>query len=832
MDTNYFSIAKQHNDNTPDLTPYKRVIHGLAPLANKSIFNSEFEQQTKSVAPDLRFLVKMEIKRLAKPCIRSIDLRSVVQDDCRLFDYQGIQHYLNINGILSFEKLVKRYGEYTFGVYEGVLEEAHSEREQHHYQQQNKQHRPSNKELELQEEKYTVPCQGLLKYPTRKQERLNYVVTIEVFFADNTSAHARTLDLSVDGLRIRLNDHHQLSKVNELEQVTVVFRGLKKHEGLSRESIKYQILSVSGEGEAANIHMYRGDHPNPGFEVFARELVELNKHRYKVNLENVEMALASKIYEQSFAGNTPSLPVFICQNDGGNYCASYASVNASNKSIIDYWTDENGKLVLGFMLNHERIAHMKSEQAKQPSIVIYCFNHVKDGKVYFYSATEQELDAHSELSTTFLSYGSRKASWRVFQVSFNEVNWQQAYSPSALPDGISKQVDELNKPLSPRLQSNLQRIQSLATVTDITNEFSLECYQKRPLYKAKIKLLKQFGHAKNKPPVEIETRRHKQQELRRQTRYIMRTQVVIHTLQKEKINGITEDISTGGIKVELDAPLPQRVLSKIYVSFVRLHDKSDNVDLSLLPYRVVHLSSDKQVLHLQAISEEDINEAEMFFAQLIEDNIDKLPPLEQEESIDGLGTALRNLHSKYSPQFCAYVEKKQKGYLPAMATENAREHSWTNFLKRDQSSSNIDLSCLYQDIEYGKDVVNQSLKVLKVDPKPIKTELFIAAPDASNKLGIVRAKWQYEFADHSEKLAFINQARENGKFVGLSVTINKALKPDMEKLEQELMYLGKHGVHKATYFEERMWDIAGAIFLNEISEEVLFRYGLNHSENV
>ena len=97
--------------SSPDLSQYRQVILGLAPLVNEPIFNNEFERQTKAISPELKFLVKMEIKRLAKPCIRSIDLRKVVKDECRLFQHDGIAHYLNINGILRLEKLVKRYGD-------------------------------------------------------------------------------------------------------------------------------------------------------------------------------------------------------------------------------------------------------------------------------------------------------------------------------------------------------------------------------------------------------------------------------------------------------------------------------------------------------------------------------------------------------------------------------------------------------------------------------------------------------------------------------------------------------------------------------------------------
>lgn len=815
-------------DNGPDLSPYRQVIQGLAPLVNKPIFNAEFVRQTKSISTDLRFLVKMEIKRLAKPCIRSIDLRTIVKDECRLFQQHGIEHYLNVNGILTFEKLVKRYGEYTFGVYEGVLEEALKEKSQYLVVQKKGN---SRTELVLPDEKYIVPCQELLNFPTRKQERLNYVVAIEVFFADNSSAHASTLDISINGLRIKFKDPGMVHKIKDFEPIHVLFRGVNKHHGLNRESIEYQVLSISGQTNKANIHLYREGDKSKTFNTFVHDLIKLNKHRYKVNLDNVEMAMASKVYEQSFSNTSPTLPVFVCRDTNDFYRAQYASMNSHNKPILDYWTDENSNNLLGFLINPSRIHQLLNNSSAYSQLTIYCFNHIKDEKIYFYSATAQELAKHPDLSSTFLSYGSRKVSWRVYQLTCSDIRPLDAFSPTSIPDGINKKIDRLNRPISPRLQAKLNAISNMVSVTDITCETGQICYQNRKLYKHKIKLLKAFGHARNKLPELLQSFRHKQQELRRQLRYILRTPIILKSSMLY-IKGTTEDISVSGLKVELDEPFTQRLNSKVDLTFIKLQEITNNFELKDLQYRVVHINIDKHVLHLQAVAEEEMSVAENFFSQLITNNSDKLPQLHTEEPVSGIGTALRNLHSKNSPQFCAYVEKTPQGYLPAMATVSQVRTKWMDFLHHDNSLALVNLAWLYQDIDDGKDLVNSSLKVLKIDPRAIKTEIYIASPSLQTvSINIAKAKWQYEFSNHRAKQSFINQSIRSGEFLAFSVTINKALKPDLEKIEQELLYLSQHAVHKATYFEERMWDIAGVLFLTDITNEVLYRYNIERDEN-
>ncbi|MDT0595797.1 PilZ domain-containing protein [Glaciecola petra] len=808
---------------TDRLESYEALIQALAPLVSKANFNVEFEQRTKSIPQDTRFLIKMELKRLAKPCIRSIDLRTIVKDECRLFHHHGIDHYLNVNGILHFEKLVKRYEEYTFGVYENVLKEAEKEKQSYLVSQKKGL---SKTEMYLPDEKYITPCQELLNFPVRKQERLNYVVAVEIFFADKSSIHASTLDISVNGLRVKLKDNDKLSKFKTFEPLQIVLRGLDKNLGLSRESIEYQALNVSGDHHKTQIHLYRDGSKNPLFDDFVQDLIRVHKHRYKVNLDNVEMALASKIYEQSFANNTPTLPVFICRDDEKIFCAKYASMNTCNKPILDFWEDEKGQQVIGFLLNPNRLHRLINDNNAYPQMTIYCFNHIKDEKVYFYSASEQELAESSELRSTFLSYGARKVSWRVYHLTVSDVLPNQGYSPTSIPDGVNKRIDRMNQALSPRLKSKIDLITNMVSVTDITNDIGQACYQTQLLHKHKIRLLSQFGHARNKLPHFVETYRHTQKELRRQTRYTLRTPITIKT-NNQLVKGVTEDVSISGLKIELDEAITQRLNSKVNVSFSKLQKITDSFDLHNLRYKVVHINIDKNVLHLQASAEDENNVAENFFTHLIEHNSDKLTAIQNEEPVSGLSIALRNIHSKNSPQFCAYVEKKVQGYLPAMSSASQVRTKWMEFLHHDKSLALVNLGWLYQDIDEGNDFVNQTLKLLRIDPTPIKSEIFVAAPAQSQfAMGIRKAKWQYQFPHQRARQSFIKQAINAGEFLAFSVTINKAIKPDLEKIEQELLYLSQHAVHKATYFEERLWDIAGNIFLTDITQEVLTRYKL------
>merc|ERR1712000_280715 len=104
-----------------DLSQYAQIIEQLKPMVKEPEFNQVLQQVASHVAKEKRFLIKMEVKRLARPCMRAIDLRGQVDGECRLYEYDGIKHYLDDVAIEVFEQQVRMFGLYCFGVYEAVL---------------------------------------------------------------------------------------------------------------------------------------------------------------------------------------------------------------------------------------------------------------------------------------------------------------------------------------------------------------------------------------------------------------------------------------------------------------------------------------------------------------------------------------------------------------------------------------------------------------------------------------------------------------------------------------------------------------------------------------
>lgn len=812
---------------TNELSQHSYLINKLAPLVEQPEFSRLLNEATKDFSNENRFLLKMEMKRLSKPCIRSIDLRVRVNSPCELVSFQGIKHYLHQPAVQLFAQLVEQYAGYTFGVYESILDLAE------HEFKANTGIVTSNEEQKIDSrksnsEKYIVTNQQLLNFSQRHEERMNYVVVIEIFLDNNKSLFAATIDISLNGLKLKLKNPSELDMIKSLAPVNIVFRGFQSDSGLTKETIEYRVLSISGEAEQARIHVYRDARSGPQiFNNYVKNLIKSNKRKYKVNLDNAVAALDDKIHEQAFASTTPSLSVFVDTHDPQTPTAKFACVNGTNKEIMDYWLDENDEQHIGFLLNPPRLLRMLNSVSSDDCLWVYAFTHIKDGKVYFYSATSAELEHEPELKAVFLSYASRKVSWRVYKVVCSAIDPQSAYVPSAMPTGINRKIDRLNRPLTPRLESKLQHIKHMISVTDVTHLVAQQCYQKNTLNRDKIKHLATFGHPRNRPAVTVLSFRYKQQELRKETRYKLRTSIRLENYDVD-LTGVSEDCSISGLKLELDSPFEQRINSKVSISFPILQKKTTQFILEDLKYRVKHINYDKLVLHLEAITEEELSVAEKFFTQLIDNNKDKLKTITNEESVPGMGHALRCMQARNTPQLCTYMQKHNGGYFPTATTMQPITASWLNLLQHDMPATKMNSAWLFQDKHKGNAFIRDALRALRLNLRPIQAEIYVAFdPKDINYETAIVAQWENELATHRSKLQFIKTAMARGEFYAFSVHISRSNRPDTSFLEQELSYITRYAVHKAKQLEDQMWDIAGQVYLTDITQEAIYRYKLD-----
>lgn len=804
-----------------DLEQYQRIIEQLKPMIREPEFNQLLEQVAAHVPKPKRFLIKMELKRLARPCSRLIDLREQVEAECREYEHQGQIHYLDEQAIDIFEQQLRQFGNYTLGVYEAVMSSEHNLRVQYHKNRKAPQVKTTN-EPAASNKDYQAELVRFGRFARRSEERMNYSMNVELFTEQRKSSQATTVDVSVSGVKLKISSE-QLFKPGE--RLTLQFRSLEGEFSLDKKNgIAYQVVNVERNRQDQRISLKRlDDIPAPAFDAFIERFIHGNKRRYKVNMDNTIEAIRNKSFEQYYTPNFSSLPVFIEHIDD-KYQAKYALINNANRDPLHYWSDEQGQLRLGYVFSHERICALLALPPERRATFVYCFNHVKDDNVYFYSASQQELAQDEGLRTLFLGYGARKASWRMYKLQLTEIEPNQAYLPLSLPDSVNQNVKRQNQPPAPRLMARLKHLKQVALLTDITDVQSTERYQKLRIQRDKLAELRRFAHPRNRTPASIDIFRFKFSNQRRETRFQLRTQVLVR-VHDQVFTANSEDISVRGLKIEVPGIFADEPGTKVSLSFPKLQKVTRKYQLSDLPYRVRSLSLDRNVLHLQAIHTESNTTAQRFFDELIRNNKSRLKAFSDEESIPGMGIALRNIYARNNLNVGFFFKKEGIEFLPEAAATAQQKSRLVNLLSHEAEPDHFNLGFLYKAHAHTPNFIANNLRHLKASQRPLMAEMFIAfQPEKSDYHNAIQCHFVDAFDSPQSRRKFIIKATEQGQFIALRLFLTRTGRPDIEALQAEINYVGVYAVHRSKQLEEQLWSIWGVGELVDVTDDAMQRY--------
>lgn len=806
-----------------DLEEYQNIIEELKPMINEPEFNQVLSQVAATVPKQKRFLLKMELKRLARPCTRLIDLRGHVAGKCRIYEHEKRQHFLDDIAIDTFEKQLRIFGEYTMGVYEATTNTENNYRVIHKREQLEARQKRTQKPASTNKPtSYLAPLVKFGDFAQRNEERMNFSVNIEIFTSLNKSIQANTIDISVSGLKVKAGKEH-LFKTGE--RLTIQFRGLEKEYALNkRQGIAYSINSIEQIKDAQRLNLRRQeDLPNPTFDKFLSQFIHGNKRRYKVNLDNTLTAIRNKTYEQYYIPSFTSIPIYIDQVDG-QFIPKYALANDSNREELQYWANEIQDLKIGYLLTQSRIEQALAMPKGRQELFIFVFNHIKNDKVYFYSATHAELDAKPELKHVFLSYGARKVSWRVYKMQLAHIDPEQSYRPLSISNAINDSVKRQNQKPTPRLMSRLKNLKLIAVLTNVTDELSTEHYQKHKIAREQLAKLKVFGHPRNKPPAMVTVYRFKHFNQRRETRFLLRTAVEVK-IEDQVITGNTEDISTKGLRIELKNFCSLPNTAKVELTFPQLQKVTKKYQLQELPYVIRQVSKDGYVLHLQNFVTEENDTARRFFEALIKANRSKLKSYRDEEEVAGIGEALRNIYSQNTVNTAFFMKKDGSEYLPDACATWSKPSRVSNLLQYKANEDKSNLYPLFRNKIAKHGFINDTLADLKPSDKPVMQELFIAFDPSKDKAAdAIESHLSIQFLKTEKRREFISKALQQGQFIAIKVFIARTGRPDFETMQSELNYVSIYALHKAKLLEEQLWNVSAMGDIVDVTDEVLHRY--------
>ncbi len=820
-----------------DLEKYRDTIEKLKPFVNEPDFNKILSQVAASVPNHKRFLLKMELKRLARPCTRVIDLRGRVDGECSLFEYNGITHFMDHVARETFDQQVQIFGEYTLGVYEAVNNTDNNYRVMHKKEKDDSAPTapaaeettapaiPQEKNV-VDEDSFLVPAYCFANQSQRSEERMNFAVSIEMFSELNKSILGTTIDLSVSGLQFK-TDQKDLFKANEI--FNVFFRGLENEYALDkRNGIPYTVVKIERTDNEQRIGLRRIiDQKHAYFSTFLEQFIRGNKRRYKVNIDNTLQAIKTKSYEQYYIPNFTSVPIYI-EHIEDHYSPRFVLTNDCNKSSIFYWANEHNELSLSYLLNTKRLT--LAIKKGMTEFFVYTFNNVSNEKVFFYSASDVELDSDHKILKIFQGFASRKASWRMYKVQLTKVSPNQSYRPLSLPNDIGDNVRKENQPPPPRLLAKIKHVTHMALVTEVSDEMSTLLYQRYTVAKNHLPLIKKFGHSRQQPLQKMSLFRFKYQNLRVENRFQLRTPVVITHLGVT-IEGITDDVSPGGLCLELNAPYQGNTYSIIEAAFPKLQSMTKKYQLHNLQYEVRNISKDGRVINLKTFIDEgnsSLPTASQFFSELIKSNRSKLKSDRDEEEFPGMGEALKNIYANNVQNIGFFIRKDGIHLVPDAITKPVQYNRLLElFTYATKDADSLNMYPLFCADHKGHDYISDTLKSLRMTSKPTSRELYIAFDRTKEKLfEAITGVYTDQFTDEKEHREFISKAMDNGRFFAIKIFVARTGRPDTDLLRLEMSYVNVYAQHKAKSLEEDLWEIAGVGDIVDITDEAMRRCGL------
>jgi len=790
-------------------TKHHALIERLLPVMESSDFNQVFKRATEGLSNNERFLLKMEMKRLATPCQRLVDLRGKVDGECKEFHYQGKTHFLDDIAIKVFKQQLKLYNQqYTLGIFEKLQ---HTE---NNFKVMQKKNISPQEAAARRPKKVIARAVRLGHYIGRSEERMHLTAPLRIADVNGKLFDARTSNMSVSGIRIKVDE----KRTFELgEHYFIYFTGLEK-EFVNRvlsAGTEYRVVGIDRKKQQQWVRLVVVD-PGEEFNQFFKNFLRSYRGRYRVDVDNITAAVITKGYEQYLMPRLSSVPLYFSGTNSPSL--RYALATQNNGDIFSYWRDESNQSHLSQLFHSPRM--LRYMQREQGESLIYCFTHTANNKLFFYSASSEELAEHPELRELYLAYGCRKPSWKVFKFQFFPATAGDAEVSSPLPKKDSPIERE-------RVAKALNGLSMVGLLSDVTNQQVEQTYQHSYPLQGNPNKLSLFNQSKQKQG-QFEQVNYKYLQLRKENRYQHRSLVEVENADPNGAGvetGWTADFSVSGMKIELETPLSYEIGDTLYLALPQLQKLVKNFSLSHLPYQVTNCNNSKTVYNLKVVeSKGNAHEGSRFFQQLISNNLDKLPALPEGKAIAGLSDALRQILC--APLFCRamFIHKVPGSLEVKCVTYGAFAQDSDKWLNIDSSKHSADLSQFLSSENLASFLATQ-LRSHKPSDNPENIEVITVTAKDSDKLLAVRCSGNFESIQQLRN--FVQLSTGRGQVNAFNLQLSRVGRPDTEYIQRELDYISHYAIHRAKQLEDELWSVAGVIEVTDVTEELMQRFNLS-----
>ncbi|SON49529.1 PilZ domain-containing protein [Vibrio tapetis] len=770
-------------------------VERLIPVYHSDDFDLVLSQMTEGEHPSAKIIIKMELKRVMAPCSKSIDLRGRVQGDCREYNLNGIRHWFDDVAINAYHKKIKRYGGYTEGVWEALINTRNNFRVMSKVR--------SNMPYSITDPESPYEAELIrLGYDLRRQEnRLRMASQVNIKLSSGQEIHGVSVDLSCSGARFKVPSAFDY-RLGEVIQATFVQIAKEVNDPQLEEALEYRILGVDDCYENNSVRWLRLKRLTDT-DVIAHaieELLQKSSKRAKHDNQDHILRARSRGYEHCYLRHTTNLPLFFSGTS-----LRYGLLTDANQSIWNYWHDERNQQAFGTLFTKERMAPLIQPGMKESSNFVYSFTHDHQDKTLFYSMMLPEASiAQRQL---FWHVGARRDSWRVHKLHMFELTKDDI-------EHLLEVAPEMKETLN-----TLTHIGILQEVSDATNSSDYLLTEKPTLPSSELNPYRHSRSVVGSPQgvyFDASTQR-------KEPRFMFDSPVAVTANDEEAIKGKSVNFSTRGIHLTLESPLSAKAGDEVRVNYLELQRYDTDVPLSDVNYQVIRLSPDSREIQLTIIDSQQANRSINFLKRLISHNQSKLVEDTEELPSKELLNAMHLLLLNRMVSIPFYIEKKDRILQPRAVGVNFPLHSLAKILQSLGHAGKVSLEPLFK---------NRTNTLLASPMRPVEGakpqfhDLYIGIIQNGKQIEQFATKLHSDFETIEERILFVKKTKLKGKFYALRLSGMPIFESTSNLLNLELGDLAKATMHHARALEKEFNSLVGYGELVDITDEVLIRLEL------
>ena len=647
---------------TAELSKFAGTIAKLKYEHDAPDLNAKISLYEPSAKQSDKFLIKMEIRRLAQPVNRVLDLRNYLKKGCEGIERAGINHYLDPMALSDFDQEYAKYkNKYCLGVFEYVLERAKNRDQSNHTQGS------------LPDPKFV----SLTKVHQRRDIRIYYSSEVHLFLTgsnegDNKSAGkpdiiGKTTDLSERGLSIKLNDptlqlpHSLMVRFAGLEQEFLLTDTLLVRYNLLRQLAKdgsaYAILTLDEEQEEAILK---------ATSELLKICIHNQKRRNRVPVDNTVDSIESKIREQFVMGRLLALPILIKNATTDPEPLVYLR-SEENAPLSAFFQGQEQSSLLPALFKHPLIKEHAVSNNTPGHYFVLRFRD-KNKRLCFAVIPISEA-MHNAGIKTLLSRAFEHGGVRIINLYTAPIDpLSGALVPTSLPDSVGEVFENLNRDLHPALKARLSDVSHLSVIKDVTdsahdllikNQLSQDTAQSNEPLNLRKYLLDVNIHNASLLSCEVETN-----EARNEDRFVLKMPLRVIGRKRENkdkaFSAFSTNVSTRGLHAVVDGVHPFKEGNDLFVD-MRLAVGDFNQVIRGQRYRVVKVQGPE--LWLAVTGDLTTHEARITLRKTLYEYLDKVKVVGSNDPIYGLSRAVRNIYASYHPTLLGLVHKDQHGVL-------------------------------------------------------------------------------------------------------------------------------------------------------------------------